>query len=261
MPRGGIQDNPSQYNYAETTGGGGFYTSPFIYYFTLTYGIQYYIMEFEVSELDASKEEYISSLINDLKNVKYIMPEDIPNIDLYMDQVTTFMDEHLKSSKRYSEDKLLTKTMINNYTKNELLPPPIKKKYTKEHMFLLIFIYYFKNILSISDIQSIFDPLTKRFYGGKSDIGLEEIYEEVYRLEKEQTDALTKDMIRKMAKAKESFADVADEEDRDFLRLFAFICILCFDVYMRKHLIEQLIDNSLKNAKNHHDKKGVKETE
>jgi len=218
-------------------------------------------MEFEVSELDASKEEYISSLINDLKNVKYIMPEDIPNIDLYMDQVTTFMDEHLKSSKRYSEDKLLTKTMINNYTKNELLPPPIKKKYTKEHMFLLIFIYYFKNILSISDIQSIFDPLTKRFYGGKSDIGLEEIYEEVYRLEKEQTDALTKDMIRKMAKAKESFADVADEEDRDFLRLFAFICILCFDVYMRKHLIEQLIDNSLKNAKNHHDKKGVKETE
>ena len=66
------------------------------------------------------------------------------------------MDKHLKSSKRYSEDKLLTKTMINNYTKNELLPPPIKKKYTKEHMFLLIFIYYFKNILSISDIQSIF---------------------------------------------------------------------------------------------------------
>ena len=67
--------------------------------------------------MDASKEEYISSLINDLKNVKYIMPDDIPNIDLYMDQVTTFMDKHLKSSKRYSEDKLLTKTMINNYTR------------------------------------------------------------------------------------------------------------------------------------------------
>jgi hypothetical protein len=204
--------------------------------------------------LDASKEEYISSLINDLKNVKYIMPDDIPNIDLYMDQVTTFMDKHLKSSKRYSEDKLLTKTMINNYTKNELLPPPIKKKYTKEHMFLLIFIYYFKNILSISDIQSIFNPLTERFYGGKSDIGLEKIYEEIFRLEKEQTDALTKDMIRKMTKAKESFEFVKNKEDRDFLSLFSFICILCFDVYMRKHVIEQLIDNSLKSAKRLNDK-------
>ena len=196
--------------------------------------------------LDSSKEEYISSFINNLKNVKYIMPDDIPNIDLYMDQVTTFMDKHLKSSKRYSEDKLLTKTMINNYTKNELLPPPDKKKYTKEHMFLLIFIYYFKNIMSISDIQSIFNPLTERYYGDKSEIGLEEIYKEIFSIEKEQTDALTKDMIRKMTKAKESFGSVTDKDDRDFLTMFSFICILSFDVYMRKHVIEQIIDNSLK---------------
>ena len=196
--------------------------------------------------LETSKEEYISGLINNLKKMKYIMPDDIPNIDLYMDQVTTFMDKHLKSSKRYSEDKLLTKTMINNYTKNKLLPPPINKKYTKEHMFLLIFIYYFKNILTINDIQSIFNPLTKRFYGGKSDIGLEEIYEEIFELENDLTDILTKDMVRKMAKAKESFEFVKDDDDRDFLTLFAFICILCYDVYMRKHVIEQLIDNYLK---------------
>ncbi|MDD4113736.1 MAG: DUF1836 domain-containing protein [Herbinix sp.] len=198
--------------------------------------------------MDISKEEFISSLIDDLKNVKYIMPDDIPNIDLYMDQVTTFMDKHLKSSKRYSEDKLLTKTMINNYTKNELLPPPDKKKYTKEHMFLLIFIYYFKNIMSISDIQSIFNPLTERYYGDKSDIGLEEIYEEIFRLEKEQTEALTKDMIRKMTKAKGSFEFVKDKDDSDFLTMFSFICILSFDVYMRKHVIEQIIDNSLKSG-------------
>jgi DNA-binding transcriptional MerR regulator len=202
-----------------------------------------------VSVLDISKEEYISSLIDDLKNVKYIMPDNIPNIDLYMDQVTTFMDKHLKSSKRYSEDKLLTKTMINNYTKNELLPPPDRKKYTKEHMFLLIFIYYFKNIMSISDIQSIFNPLTERYYGGKSDIGLEEIYEEIFRLENEQTEALTKDMIRKMTKAKGSFESVENKDDRDFLTMFSFICMLSFDVYMRKHVIEQIIDNSLKTDK------------
>ena len=195
--------------------------------------------------MDMTKEEYIRSMIDGLKDVKYIMPDDIPNIDLYMDQVTTFMDNRLKSSKRYSEDKLLTKTMINNYTKNELLPPPTKKKYTKEHMLLLIFIYYFKNILSINDIQSIFNPLTERYYGEGSSVKLEDIYEEIFRLEKEQTDALTKDMIRKMLKAKESFPEVTNQEDHDFLTSFSFISMLCFDVYMRKHMIEKMIDDSL----------------
>jgi len=215
--------------------------------------------------LDRTKEEYIKNLIDSLKDVKYITPEDIPNIDLYMDQVTTFMDEHLKSSKRYSEDKLLTKTMINNYTKNELLPPPNKKKYSKEHMYLLIFIYYFKNILSISDIQSIFNPLTERYFGGNSDIDLEDIYSEVFRLQEEQIEALTKDMIRKMTKAKESFANVTDKEDHDFLTMFSFITMLCFDVYMRKHMIEKIIDQSLmgnkagsKNDKNDSKKNGNK---
>ena len=195
--------------------------------------------------MDRTKEAYIRSLIDSLKDVKYIAPDDIPNIDLYMDQVITFMDKHLTSSKRFSEDKLLTKTMINNYTKNELLPPPNKKKYSKEHIYLLIFIYYFKNILSISDIQNIFNPLTKHYFGGETDIGLEDIYKEVFRLQEEQTDALTKDMIRKMTKAKESFADVTDQEDHDFLTVFAFITLLCFDVYMRKHMIEKMIDQSL----------------
>jgi hypothetical protein len=112
-------------------------------------------------------------------------------------------------------------------------------------MFLLIFIYYFKNILSINDIQSIFNPLTERYYGDGSSVKLEEIYEEIFRLEKEQTDALTKDMIRKMTKAKESFPNVKDQEDHDFLTVFSFICMLCFDVYMRKHMIEKMIDESL----------------
>ena len=53
----------------------------------------------------------------------YVLPEDLPNIELYMDQVTTFLEEQLKNTKRFEEDKIFTKTMINNYTKNHLLPP------------------------------------------------------------------------------------------------------------------------------------------
>jgi predicted choloylglycine hydrolase len=194
--------------------------------------------------MDYNNEDYIKQIINSLKRIDYIKPEDIPNIDLYMDQVTTFMDEHLQASKRYPEDKMLTKTMINNYTKNNLLPSPDRKKYSKEHMLLLIFIYYFKNILSISDIQSVFNPLTEKFYKNKSGISLEEIYTEVFSLEQEQIDSITKDIIRKFSKSKNTFPDV-DEEDREFLTTFSFICMLSFDVYIKKTIIEKLIDKSV----------------
>lgn len=194
--------------------------------------------------VEKKREEQIKAIIEGLKRTDYIKPNELPNIDLYMDQVTTFMDKHLESSKRYSEDKLLTKTMINNYTKNNLLPSPEKKKYTKDHMYLLIYIYYMKNILTISDIKSILEPITDKFFNNSGEINLEQIYEEIFRLGREQSVTLTKEVVRKNEKSRESFKEVSDEEDREFLQTFAFICMLCFDVYMKKQLIEKLIDDN-----------------
>ncbi len=114
--------------------------------------------------MNKDNQEFVNSLLQRLAKLNYIKPGDVPNIDLYMDQVTTFMDEHLSDVKRYEDDKILTKTMINNYTKNDLLPPPVKKKYSKEHIYVLTFIYYLKNILSISDIQKLLNPLTDKFF-------------------------------------------------------------------------------------------------
>ena len=103
-----------------------------------------------------TNQDLYKELLRKLSNLEFIKPEEIPNIDLYMDQVTTFMNDHLSDAKRREDDKILTKTMINNYAKNNLLPPPVKKKYSKEHMLLLIFIYYMKSFLSITDIQELF---------------------------------------------------------------------------------------------------------
>ena len=196
--------------------------------------------------LENTNEIYIKRIINELKKLDYIKPEEIPGIDLYMDQVTTFMDNHLALCKRYEDDKLLTKTMINNYTKNNLLPSPNKKKYSKEHMLLLIFIYYMKSFLSISDIQSIFGPLTEKFYDNVGEVNLEEIYTEVFSLEKEQMDSLTKDVIRKYVKSKETFTQVENEKDQEFLQTFSCICMLSFDVYIKKMIIERIIDQEIK---------------
>ena len=113
------------------------------------------------------KKEFIEEVANRIRSLDYIKIDDIPEIDLYMDQVIKFMDDHFASLKRYEGDKMLTKAMINNYTKNRLLPPPEKKKYGQDHMLILIFIYYFKNVLSIKDINSILTPLTENFFEEK----------------------------------------------------------------------------------------------
>ena len=160
-----------------------------------------------------------------------------------MDQVTTFMDSRLKNAARNPEvDKILTKTMINNYAKNDLLPPPVRKKYSREHMLLLIFIYYFKGILSISDIQTVLKPITDRFFAGNEGLKLETIYNEVFSLEREEVEVMKQDVVRKYHKAQETFSDAA-AEDQEFLQTFSFICMLSFDVYVKKMLIEKLIDS------------------
>ena len=142
-------------------------------------------------------KEFLSELLKQLKSIDYIKPEDIPNIDLYMDQVTTFMDEQLAASKRYESDKILTKTMINNYAKNNLLPSPDKKKYSKEHVLTLLFIYYFKNILSINDIRSILNPLTEKYFGNDDGFTMQDVYSEAFSLEAEESQKLLKDLGKK----------------------------------------------------------------
>ena len=173
-----------------------------------------------------------------------IMPDEVPQLDLYMDQVTTFMEEHLKNTRRYEEDKVLTKTMINNYAKNNLLPPPVKKKYSKEHMLMLIFIYYFKSLLSFRDIEELFRPITaKHFTSHDSSLSLEDIYREVFTLEEGEMSSIKADISSKFEKAMDTFKDVSVEDnDRDYLQLFSFICELSFDVYMKMQMIEKLTD-------------------
>ena len=187
------------------------------------------------------EKDLLNSILESLARIDYIKPEELPNIDLYMDQVTTFMDDRLSISKRHPEDKVLTKTMINNYAKNNLLPPPVKKKYSKEHLLALIFIYYFKNILSIGDIQAILNPITDRYFASDKECNLEEIYSEVFRLEESEIKNLQKDITRKYHPSQQTFPG-APKEEQDDLQHFSFLCMLSFDVYVKKQLIEKIID-------------------
>ena len=194
-------------------------------------------------------QDLLNSIIESLNRIHHIKPEELPNIDLYMDQVTTFMEQRLRSATRNpNEDKILTKTMINNYAKNDLLPSPNKKKYSREHILLLIFIYYMKGVMSISDIQELFSPLNEKYFGTDKEFNLQDIYNEVFSMEYDQIDSLKKDIIKKFRTSEKTFTEVPEDE-REFLQLFSFICLLSYDVYVKKLLIEKIIDGMAEEKK------------
>lgn len=193
-------------------------------------------MNINLSDLSAS-------ILENLSHVDHVKSADLPNIDLYMDQVTTFMEQQLTSTKRHEADKILTKTMINNYVKSQLMPAPDKKKYTKEHLLLMLFIYYFKNVLSITDIHSLLAPICERYFGKNEGIRLEDIYNEISLLEESETDHIREDILRQYQESQKLFSsDELPSEEQDNLRLFSFLSMLCFDVCIKKSLIEAILD-------------------
>lgn len=121
-----------------------------------------------------NKEE-VKDIIKKEANEEKIQLEDMPEIDLYMDQVIQLFENKLASNKRNEDDKVLTKTMINNYAKAKLLMTIKNKKYSKEHLILMSFIYEFKGVLSISDIKLLLDEIVKG-YENNEEYNLRELY-------------------------------------------------------------------------------------
>lgn len=103
-----------------------------------------------------------------------IHEKDIPTIDLYMDQVIQLFDAKYNESLRNEDEKVLTKTMINNYAKGKLFIPIKNKKYSKDHIMLINLIYQLKGALSIKDIKSVLEPINEKM--DTKDFSLEKLY-------------------------------------------------------------------------------------
>ncbi len=153
-----------------------------------------------------------------------LLPADVPRLDLYMDQVLTLFDEHLSDNKRSPDDKLMTKTMINNYSKEHLLLPVKGKKYTRQHVMQLLCIYQLKQGLLLSDIKS----LTAR--------GEEIDFEHCYQKFLEIKDGLRQFIPDELAKA----AGAVDLSDPQAV-LSLCLSLTAMSTYMRR-LCETIID-------------------
>ena len=186
-----------------------------------------------------TNKEIINDMIKHFEGLDIVKSEDIPDISLYMDQMTSFIDEKLESFKREEDDKLLTKTMINNYTKNKLLPPSDKKKYTKNHVMLLILIYFYKNVLSFADIKRLCDLSIYNDFE-KGDESLSQLYDMLIHIEDDKKNEIVDDLKKRLEYAKNK-VDAFDKKDEN-VELFTFLSDIVLEVYFKQHLIEYILN-------------------
>lgn len=182
----------------------------------------------------------IFELLNEVINAKELKHNEIPDIDLYMDQVTSLMDDKLSSFKRNEEDQILTKTMINNYSKAKILMPSNKKKYSKEHTLLLVLIYHLKQTLSINDIESLF---AKGIHIDNKNLGsyLSDIYEIFTDIQKQERENFKVDFEAKLAELKGNDT-LTDEKSELLLALLTLIV----KSSLQKRMAEKIIDEYFK---------------
>ena len=190
-----------------------------------------------------------------LGGFRVTQPDEIPKIDLYMDQVLTFLGERLRRTARKSDaDKILTKTMVNNYVKNKVMIPPVKKKYGRDHILLLMVIYYMKSFLSIDDIRTIVGPVSEKYarpttksveelVGKRHRYSMTDVYTEIFKYVAEEVERFPGEVEKILDETDNAFIG-APEEDREMLRRFNVICQLSADIYLRKILIEKLLDET-----------------
>lgn len=194
--------------------------------------------------MDYNKES-LDKLVEEIMSAKDINLTEIPCVDLYMDQVTTFFNEKLKSLKRNDEDKILTKTMINNYTKGKILMPAKNKKYTNEHMILLTLIYNLKQIISIGDINTVFDSIINIKAPKATSLSLEDLYNNFLDIKEVQNAEFARDIDKDMELIKDKIKEIK-KEDVELVELISMVLLLINKANMQKRMAEKLIDNFLK---------------
>jgi len=96
-----------------------------------------------------------------IKSYRFPRWEELPEIDFYMDQIITFTEKRLSVFQEEGTGKLITPSIINNYVKLKIIPPPVKKRYARTHIAYLLMICSLKTVLPIPTIRSLIETALK----------------------------------------------------------------------------------------------------
>ncbi len=165
-----------------------------------------------------------------------------PGIDLYMDQVVTYLDRLLQLFDTDASGKVITSSMVNNYVKEGYLKRPVNKKYDRVHLVTLYIMSMLKPILPIPLIAGSLSNLS-------DEAKYQNFFEELAKL---QDEAFSK--VSNMLSA--NIEQLSDEDYETSLRLFALQ--LTSEANARKIVAEKILRSLNKDTSKSSDKEKSK---
>ena len=187
--------------------------------------------------------EEIKKMIKEIGIDRQITLEEIPDIDLYIDQVIQLFDKTYSSFQRNEDDKVLTKTMINNYAKAKIFFPIKNKKYSKEHIILISLIYQLKSGLTLNDIKATLQELNHRILQGTID--LEAFYQSYLNTMEKNVQFFTGEVEERMNVANEEIEKFPNKKGdylQKLLYITSFISMSNFYRRLAEEIVDELID-------------------
>lgn len=183
--------------------------------------------------------EKTADILNKLSLENNISLQEMPDIDLYMDQVIQLFDHTFQTTKRNDDEKVLTKTMINNYAKGKLFIPIKNKKYSKKHLILISLVYQLKGSLSINDIKSTLGVINDKLTN--EDFELEKFYKSFLSIQQRNAVDFEQEFQKRVDDAHNEVARI-EEKDRDNLEKILLILSLVNISNSYRRAAELLID-------------------
>lgn len=184
-------------------------------------------------------------LLEELAKPNQILLEDIPKIDLYIDQVIQLFEDSFADAKRNDDEKILTKTMINNYAKGKLFYPVHNKKYSRNHIMLISLIYQMKSALSINDVKQVLHGINEK--AAQSELDLERFYEIFLSLQQRNASVFAEELGNQAEHVSEGMETLPEAQEFEQVLLIASL-VHKSNLYRRA--AEKLVDemNERRNA-------------
>lgn len=186
-------------------------------------------------------EEFVRNMVEEFIAKGKISVNDFPDMEIYMDQAETFLNKELGIYKKSEKDKVITKTMIGNYVKHNMLPRPVNKKYSKDHLILLTLIFYLKGTFQMEEIEKIVKPLIDN-YNSEFDekIDLAALYGSILEVQVAEEETLTRSINQIMEDCKYQLRETQLSDD-DMLELFMLIVNLSMKADAQKFFAHKLL--------------------
>ncbi|MEL7654885.1 MAG: DUF1836 domain-containing protein [Bacillota bacterium] len=201
-------------------------------------------------------EEFVKQTIEEYVSKGKIGADAFPDMEIYMDQAETFLNRELDIYKKSEKDKVITKTMIGNYVKHNMLPRPVNKKYSKDHMILLTLIFYLKGTFQMEEIEKIVKPLIEN-YNSEFDekIDLNSLYEGITEVQSAEQESLAQSINNMIENSKYHLRETELSDD-DMQELFMLIVNLSMKADAQKFLAHKLLQEYILKPKQKKQKEG-----